>query len=49
MWAAIDEIKRCKSRDELDDIGRKWKGFYIIEEFVKAGQVKAQQLTNEGK
>ena len=49
LWAAIDEIKRCKSRDELDDIGRKWKGFYIIEEFVKAGQVKAQQLTNEGK
>lgn len=45
---AIDEIKRSKSREELQNVAERWKGFYIIEEFVKAGQVKSQQLVNMG-
>lgn len=45
---AIDEIKRCKSREELDDIAEKWKGFYKVPEFVKAGQTKAQEFLNNG-
>ena len=46
---AIDEIKHCKSRQELDDTAEKWKGFYKVPEFVKAGQIKAQEFANEGK
>ena len=46
---AIDEIKHCRSIAELESVAGKWKGFYKIPEFVRAGQVKKQELLNEGK
>lgn len=46
---AIDEIKHCKSIDELNNVAESWKGFYKIPEFVKAGQIKRQELINAGK
>ena len=46
---AIDEINHCKSMDELADIAKKWKGFENVPAYLKAGQVKKQELLNEGK
>lgn len=46
---AIDEIKHCKSREELDIVAEKWKGFYKHPDFIKAGQKKAQEFPNEEK
>ena len=46
---AIDEIKHCKSMDELTDVAKKWKGFQNVPAYLKAGQVKKQELLNEGK
>ena len=45
---AIDEIKHCKTREELDAVAERWKGFYKVPEFVKAGQTKAQEFLNNG-
>lgn len=46
---AIDEIKHCKSIDELTDVAKKWKGFQNVPAYLKAGQIKKQELLNEGK
>ena len=46
---AIDEIKHCKSMDELTDVAKKWKGFQNVPAYLKAGQIKKQELMNEGK
>lgn len=46
---AIDEIKHCKSMDELTDVAKKWKGFQNVPAYLKAGQIKKQELLNEGK
>ena len=46
---AIDEIKHCKSMDELTDVAKKWKGFQNVPAYLKAGQMKKQELLNEGK
>ena len=46
---AIDEIKHCKSIDELTDVAKKWKGFQNVPAYLKAGQLKKQELLNEGK
>lgn len=46
---AIDEIKHCKSIDELTDVAKKWKGFQNVPAYLKAGQMKKQELLNEGK
>lgn len=46
---AIDEIKQCKSMEELTDVAKKWKGFQNVPAYLKAGQVKKQELLNEGK
>ena len=46
---AIDEIKHCKSIDELTDVAKKWKGFQNVPAYLKAGQIKKQELMNEGK
>ena len=46
---AIDEIKHCKSIDELTDVAKKWKGFHNVPAYLKAGQIKKQELMNEGK
>lgn len=49
LFLAIDEIKQCKTIDELNNVAEKWKGFYKVAEFVKAGQIKKQELINTGK
>ena len=46
---AIDEIKHCKSMDELTDVAKKWKGFQNVPAYLLAGQMKKQELLNEGK
>ena len=46
---AIDEIKHCKSIDELTDVAKKWKGFQNVPAYLLAGQMKKQELLNEGK
>ena len=46
---AIDEIKHCKSIDELTDVAKKWKGFQNVPAYLKAGQIKKQELLNAGK
>lgn len=46
---AIDEIKHCKSIDELTDVAKKWKGFQNVPAYLKAGQIKKQELINAGK
>lgn len=46
---AIDEIKHCKSIDELADVAKKWKGFQNVPAYLLAGQMKKQELLNEGK
>ena len=46
---AIDEIKHCKSIDELTDVAKKWKGFQNVPAYLKAGQIKKQELLNVGK
>ena len=46
---AIGEIKHCKSMDELTDVAKKWKGFQNVPAYLKAGQIKKQELMNEGK
>ena len=46
---AIEEIKHCKSIDELTDVAKKWKGFQNVPAYLKAGQIKKQELLNEGK
>ena len=46
---AIEEIKHCKSIDELTDVAKKWKGFQNVPAYLLAGQMKKQELLNEGK
>ena len=46
---AIQEIKECKSEQELTDVAKRWEGFYKVEAFVKAGQVKKMELITNGK
>lgn len=46
---AIQEIKECKSEEELSAVANRWEGFYKVEAFVKAGQMKRQELNNNKK
>jgi len=46
---AIQEIKECKSEEELSAVANRWEGFYKVEAFVKAGQIKRQELINKAK
>ena len=46
---AIQEIKECKSEQELTDVAKRWEGFFKVEAFVKAGQVKKMELITKGK
>lgn len=46
---AIQEIKECKSEEELSAVANRWEGFYKVDAFVRAGQIKRQELINNAK
>ena len=46
---AIQEIKECKSEEELSAVANRWEGFYKVDAFVRAGQIKRQELINNAR